>query len=174
MRMVVVLAVVLILGATTMGCTSTVSEDSRVGPNLISETEARSLARRETPLVDITESYLQTCGPIYRVLKGRTDDGKEIFVWVSDQIVAQTYSDDGISADDAMKQIKQQFPGSTIDGVRLVYVPDWAKASPSSIGEIKTAPVNIFWQVTCSFDNTDQKVEHFVPCSGEILDNQTH
>lgn len=161
LRRSVVLALVLMMGAVLMGCRTGRESDLQVGPNLVSEVEAGRLARKETPLVDIVDSCLQTCGPVYRVLKGRTDSGREIVVWVSDRVVAQAYSDEGMSTEEAIQRVKDLFPGSGVDRVQLVYIPDSGKASAAE--EIRTAPGNIFWQVTCGLGNTDSRVEHFVP-----------
>lgn len=136
----------------------------KIGPNLASEDEAARLARSGTPLRDIIDCYLQTCGPIYRVVKGRTEAGRETYVWVSDQVVAQAYSDEVISADEAIGQIKTSFPKSMIDGIRLVYIPDVVKAS--SVEEIRTASGNVFWQVTCEVGE-GVRVEHFVSTVGQ-------
>ena len=112
-------------------------------------------------MTDFVDCYLQTCGPVYRVVVGRTETGRVLYVWVSDAIVAHAYSDDGISADEAMRQTKTDYPKVQIDGVRLVYVPDAVKRS--AVEEIGTSSGNAFWQVTCSSGDDASKAEHFVP-----------
>lgn len=138
---IVVVVLALVLGTVIMGCPVKNETDLRTGPNLVSEDEAGRIGRKETPLAEIVDSYLQTCGPIYRVLNGRTDGGREIFVWVSDQVVAYAYTDEGISADEAIRRTKVLFPRFRIDEIRLVYIPDSVKAL--SVEDIRSAPGNI-------------------------------
>jgi len=161
MKDLAILALILLMALSVIACSQPVHSDSQAGSNLLSEDEAKALARSETPLIDIIDSYVQTCGPVYRVVRGRTEAGSYLYVWVSGVIIAQVLEDDGVSADEAVRQVKAAFPGSRIDRVGLVYVPDDAKQW--AIGEIRSASGNVFWQVTCIYGDAVSRTEHFVP-----------
>jgi len=135
-----------------------------VGPRLVSEEQARAIALRETPISEVVETYLQTCGPIYRVVRGRTSTGREIVVWLNSEIVSYAYLDEGISADEVLSGVRQVCPH--IDEVRLVYIPDHIKST--SRAEIRTAPGNVFWQIRFRSSDSISQAEasfRFVPFS---------
>ena len=146
------------------GCESssaTALDNLRVGPNLLSEDETVSLVLRETPLREVESVGLQTCGPIYRVVRGKTENDREIVVWVSDGIVGNAYLDEVTSKQQAIRQTTDTFHGCTIDEAIPIYVPDTAKSH--ALPDIGAASVNTFWQVIFSYGDESAKSNNFVP-----------
>lgn len=135
--------------------------DLGVGSDLLSEDETIALVRRETPVVGVTSLDLQTCGPIYRVVRGKTDDDREIVVWVGKEVVSHVHLDEVTTEDQAIYATKELLRGCTVHDAIPVFIPDWAKSS--ALSDIKEAPVNAFWQVIYSYGDEASEGSHFVP-----------
>lgn len=143
------------------------SQDLGVGPDLLLEEETVALVRRETPLVEVTTTGLQTCGPVFRFVTGKTADDREIVVWAAKEIVGQVYLDEVTTQEQAIYATQELWSGCTVHDAVPVYIPDWAKAD--AIADIKEAPVNAFWQVIYSCGDEASKDSSFVP----MLDLET-
>lgn len=138
-----------------------------VGPDLLSEDETVVLVQRETSLVEVSGVGLQTCGPIYRFVRGRTGDDREMVVWAGNEVVGHVYLDEVTTEDQAIFQTKELWRGCTVHDAIPVYIPDWARSN--ALSDIKEAPVNAFWQVIYSYGEEACKDSHFVP----MLDLET-
>ena len=132
-----------------------------VGLNLLSEDETVALVLRETPLKEVESVALQTCGPIYRVVRGKTEDARDVVVWVGDEIVGSVYLDVVTSEKQAIRQTIDTFRGCTIDEAIPVYIPDSAKSY--ALPSIRATSANSFWQVIYSYGDDSAKSSNFVP-----------
>jgi uncharacterized protein YpmB len=74
---------------------------------LVSAEQARKLAERSSPIVEIEDQDRTLPGPIKWVLTGKDKDGKKLFVWVTTSVQGYLYLDTGISSANAVAKIQE-------------------------------------------------------------------
>ncbi len=143
---VMALTALLLFGSLAGGCTTRHGEPLGGGPHLLPEDEARSLAISQGVLADITECYLQTSGPIYRVLRGHDKSGRDCFVWIDLGIVHTVPAEAGVSREEILDKAKPFSEAGHLVHADLVYIPPELKAYPT-LEFICQSPGNVFWWV---------------------------
>jgi len=144
----------LLFGGLAGGCRDRHGELESTGPSLLPENEARTLATSQGVLADITESYLQTCGPIYRVLRGYDKSGREWFVWIDLRIVHAVPADEGVSWEEILAKAEPFSAAGYSIRADLVYIPSEVKANAREA--IRESPGNVFWWVRAFDDPNSQ------------------
>jgi len=165
------LVVVLLLACLVSGCRGRGGAGEEVGPNLLPEEDAKSLVLSLGVLADITESYLQTSGPIYRVLRGHDQSGRDRFVWVDLRVVHSVLADSGASREEILDKARPFFSATSAAQAELVFIPPELKVYPCE-EFICQSSGNVFWLVQIYDDQQQCRLSLWYSFeSGELLGN---
>jgi len=144
----------LVFGGLVSGCRHAGDEPLATGPSLLPADEAIGLAMKQGVLADVTETYLQTCGPIYRVLRGHDKSGRVWFVWIGRQVVHSVPADEGVPREEILAKAGSFLEAGYSVRADLVYISPEAK--DIALEAIRESPGNVFWWVRV-FDEASSK-----------------